>query len=115
MNRGLGGLVALFALLAISSTGAAIPATIHGSAGVDIAPASSSTDVSSVKRPGSPHKGLCADGAIDAFEDDHPSCDSLEAGCLQGTESPARCSPRVERFVSADLSCAHLARGPPSA
>jgi hypothetical protein len=114
-NRRLGRRFVMLALLVISAAGVFSPTESHASTRRDVAFAPPAADTPLLREPSSGDTGVCADGAIDAFEDDHLCCDLPNPACLQRIELLATCLPRVARFASIDLARSHLARGPPSA
>ena len=66
-------------------------------------------------KPPSERIGAWADGAIDSFEENDPSCEPLALTPAKRTESLASCDSRVPRLASGELARPRPARGPPSA
>ena len=114
-HRGLSGRVALWALLALGVTGASNYAEADPCSSGIVAPKPSEAGahLQAVRPP--EHSDPCADGTIDAFEDDDSGCDGVIAPNPEATESLVLTSSRVARPVSDALARSRLARGPPPA
>jgi len=115
-SRWQGGRVALFALLALFTTGASSPSgmTTCIRADLALAPPSTADNHAQLERP-STRADRCADATIDASEDDDSGRGGPNSLCPQRTETVLIASSPITRPVNDLLARSYLARGPPSA